>query len=383
MDEQYTFNDIAPYEDADVNRVLNKLLQEPDFLKLAMGTNPNLNKQTLVASAKNISTILDFQKYFIGPILQSILAKTSDALTFSGLEKLSKNKSYLFISNHRDILLDSTLLNYILLSNGFNTTQMAIGDNLLIKPWITDFLKLNKSFIVKRSLSRRDFFNFSKKLSLYIKHVLHNKKESIWIAQREGRTKDGLDQTQPGLLKMFVMSESDNYRKFFQSLNIVPISISYEYEPCDKLKAREVLKKSLEPNYVKNPLSDILSMMTGIQCRKGHIHLTIGKPINKELVDFPETLNKNDYISKLALLLDKKIHQNYHLWPNNFIAADILKNTNDFSDKYSPQDKEDFNQYISHQCGNRDTIQSLLFEIYANPVDNQDKYSDEHISEHI
>ncbi len=363
------YQDIAPYYDNDLKPVLKKMIKEPGFLKLAQSINPAITSDILTAQILHINTIHDFQKKFISPIIESILHKSVKNLTFSGLENINTKKSYLFISNHRDILLDSTLLNYILLHHDFDSTQMAIGDNLLLQPWITDFFKLNKGFIIQRSLPGREMFHFSKRLSNYIAHTLHNNNQSIWIAQREGRTKNGCDKTQSGLLKMLTMAESKNFQEYIISLNIIPIAISYQYEPCDKMKARETLKKQNE-NFQKSPKADLYSMISGIRNQKGNIHISIGKSLNEDFENFDVDLRKNYFLKATAELLDKKIYKLYKLWNTNYIAYDILNHSDKYCNKYSKNEKQKFENYLSKLCSMNEKIRPFLLDIYAGPVKN-------------
>ncbi|MFP4546946.1 MAG: 1-acyl-sn-glycerol-3-phosphate acyltransferase [Fidelibacterota bacterium] len=361
------FQDISPYTDEDVKNVLPGMVQDPGFLKLAQSINPNITREMLMSQVNHVNTILGFQKQFITPIVDSVLHKSIDNLTFSGLENISKNKAYLYLSNHRDIILDSTLINYILIKNGYNSTEMAIGDNLLLQPWITDFFKLNKSFIVKRGLPGRELLKASKKLSQYIAYTLKEKKESIWIAQREGRTKDGHDETQPGLLKMFAMAASKNFRERIRSLNIVPVAISYQYEPCDRLKAKELYKKE-EGEFKKGPKSDLYSMLTGIRQYKGNVHIAIGKTLTGEIEKLDSSLQKNDFFKAVTELIDENIYHQYRLWNTNYIAWDIKNDSCRYRDNYTPEEKENFIAYLDKTSEKISPIRDYLLAMYAGPV---------------
>lgn len=369
MDIQKDFQDIVPYSDKDVQPVLQRMIKEPAFIKLIKSVNAQITPEVLQMQAQGIDTIEGFQKKFISPIVASILKNSVDELTYSGLENLEPGKAYLFISNHRDILLDSTLLNYILLTNNISSTQLAIGDNLLIQPWIADFFKLNKSFIVKRGLPGRELLKFSKVLSRYIAYTIQEKKESIWIAQREGRTKDGMDETQQGLLKMLTMSESKNFKQLIMSLNIVPVAISYQYESCDKLKAKENYKKQFE-DYKKSPKADLYSMISGIRGQKGNIHIAVGKPLNDDFAQFDESLQKNDFLKLTADLIDQRIFSLYQLWNTNYIAWDIKNNTTLHENEYSKEEKEEFVRYIEKLSDINKELKPFLLQIYAGPVEN-------------
>lgn len=368
MDINSDYKDIAPYSDEDLQPVLQRMIKEPAFIKLAQSVNQQMTPELLEMQANAVHSIEDFQKNFISPIVASILKNSVNDLSYSGLENLDSGEAYLFMSNHRDILLDSTLLNYVLLNNGYHSSQLAIGDNLLIQPWITDFFKLNKSFIVKRGLPGREFLKFSKYLSRYIAYTLHEKKESIWIAQREGRTKNGIDETQQGLLKMLTMAAPREVRDFIISLNIVPVAISYQYESCDKLKAKEIYKKQFE-GYKKSPKADLFSMITGIRGQKGNIHIAVGKPLNDEFQKFDPELQKNDFLKATAELIDEKIFSLYRLWNNNYIAWDLKNCSNKYSDKYTLEEKKRFIDYIDKLTDINTKIRPYLLQIYAGPVD--------------
>lgn len=375
MISESEYDDIRPYCDSEVPEVIERLINNDDFLKFALQLFPDLSREKIEGSLSQVKTVDDFQSMFIVPLANNIIKNTTKGISIEGLDKLDINESYLFISDHRDIILDSALLNILLYRNGFSTTEIAIGSNLLIKPWISDLVKLNKSFVVKRNSSVRDMLVNSNHLSSYIGHAINTKKSSVWIAQREGRTKDGDDRTQQSLLKMLQMSGNKTFSEHFKALKIVPVAISYEYEPCDALKSRERFLKETDEGYKKTPKDDLLSMLRGLTNEKGRVHFRVGKPISKMLDVIEEMDDSRDKLKALADLIDYKIHKNFKLWPDNYIAFDILNKTDEYQDKYTDEEKELFLKHMDKKLGTVDVdherLKEIFFEIYANPVKNQ------------
>jgi hypothetical protein len=330
----------------------------------------------------HMTSIRQFQEEVISAYVRDVLKKTTNGVSVEGLEKLNPNESYLFISNHRDIVLDPAILNVLLVEEGFNTTEIAIGDNLLIYPWITDLVKLNRTFIVKRNLPMKQMMENSRLLSQYIRYTLTDKKHSIWIAQREGRSKDGNDRTQISLLKMLNISGENSLTENFKELKLVPVSISYEFDPCDYLKAREFQLKRDNPDYQKTKDDDLMHMGTGLRGRKGRVHFAFGEPLEQEMNPIDALTVKNDQFSTLADLIDKHVHQNYKLWPANYIAWDIFNHSTEHQSHYTAEDKQIFLDYIQEHidrltdCDN-DFIFTTLMEMYANPLVNQKSYNAE------
>ena len=370
----HDFESIRPYNDSEIHEVFERMKQEKPFLKLIDYMFPNLKTKDILDKLLSINSINQFQTEIIISFAKEVIRNTTKGVTQKGLEDLSPSKNYLFISNHRDIVLDPAILNVLLVKNGFETFEIAIGDNLLIFPWITDLVKLNKTFIVRRNLPGRQMLESSTTLSHYIRHTISERKQNIWLAQREGRSKDGDDKTQISLLKMLNISGEGTTDKNFEQLNIVPVSISYEYDPCDYLKAREFLQKRENPDFSKTQEDDLRHMRTGISGRKGRIHVTFGNPINKALPKLTEEPNKNEQFQLLAEIIDEQIHNSYKLWPGNFIALDVLENNIHFSDKYTNEDKKTFINYIEDHLsrieGDEQFLRNTLLEMYANPVRN-------------
>jgi len=376
MSAKDDFKDIRPYNDSDAPAALNRLAESRTFLRIIKSIYPALNRKKIQALFNEIKTIYGFQTQFARPMIDTILEKSAESLTISGMENLKSDQAYLFISNHRDILLDSTLLNYLFMMNDRDTTQLAIGSNLLLFSWLTDFFKLNKSIIVKRDIPPRELYVYSQRLSAYIKQSITEENTSTWIAQREGRTKDGNDKTQPGLLKMLLMAGDEKYSDLFRALKIVPVSISYEYEPCDGLKVAELqyiaAGKSFRDAF---PKIDLLSMLTGMKGKKGNIHFAVGTPLDSEFDNLDHLKNKNEIMRELAKLIDVQIFQNYKLWKNNYIAYDSLNKSKKFQCEYSQSEEKEFMQYLEKTVhrdkGDFDTSIELLLKMYANPVINK------------
>lgn len=368
------FEDIRAFEDKDVAQALKELLNEPIFLRLLNVAFPGAQLDDIQKQAK---TVEDVQVNFVINYLDRMLKNSSDGLSYSGIENISKDHAHFYISNHRDIILDSALLNYLLVKNGFSTTEIAIGDNLLILPWIKTLVRLNKSFIVKRNLPVKQMIVETQKLSSYIRHTILEKKNSIWIAQREGRAKDSDDRTSGALLKMINMGGDTSFSECLSKMNITPLSIAYEYDPCDYLKAREFLLKRLDPEHKKSPADDMLNMRTGIEGYKGHIHFHIAPQLTENLEKLQGITNKNEQVTAAAELIDQTIHLNYKFFPNNFVAHDLLYNKIQFVDYYTKEEETTFKSYLKTQIeriaehpGNEAFLQKTLLTMYANPLSN-------------
>jgi len=374
MTNTVDFESIRPYNDSEIHEVFERLKQEKPFLKLIDYMFPNLQTKDVLHKLLSIESINQFQNEIMQPFVHEVVNSTTKGITDYGLKELDTSKHYLFISNHRDIVLDPAILNFLLVKNGFETSEIAIGDNLLIFPWITDLVKLNKTFIVKRNLPGRQMLESSTILSRYIRHTITERKQNIWIAQREGRSKDGDDKTQISLLKMLNISGESTTDKNFEQLNIVPVSISYEYDPCDYLKAHEFFQKRENPDFSKTQEDDLHHMSRGIRGRKGRVHFSFGKPLSESLHRLENEPNKNEQIQLLAEIIDEQIHNNYKLWAGNFVAIDILEQNANHSEKYTDKDKELFINYIEEHLsrieGDKQFLRNTLLEMYANPVKN-------------
>ena len=371
------FDVIRPFYDAEINEGIRSSINHPMMKALMNFTFPDVDDEIWKEQLKRTYSIRDFQCNFIYQSLQKVLEKTSDGLTTSGFEKLEKNTSYLFISNHRDIILDTSLLNGCLFDHGLVMTASAIGDNLVKKAFMHTLAKLNRNFLVQRGLSPREMLQSSKLMSEYIGQLLLRENRSVWIAQREGRTKDGNDATNPGVLKMLGMgSDEKNLMQYFKKIKIVPVSISYEYDPTDALKMPQLLAEANQEIYIKSKNEDFMTLMSGIMGQKKHIHIHVGDILNEEL-DLIQAQhdNSNKQIQALAQVIDENILANYKLWPTNYIAFDILNKTNTYANLYSESEKSLFERRLEMRIDEDNPIALEGFlNMYANPVVNKSKF---------
>ena len=369
------FDEIRPYYDSEVDGVIAKLLSESGFRKTVKYFFPNVPFEVTEKLLRNVHTIRDFQTQFIARLVNGLEKMYTAGVTFNGLENVPEGKGYLFVSNHRDIILDSAFLNTYLAQHGHQTSEIAIGSNLLIFPWITDLVKLNRTFVVKRNLSVKELMVSSMIQSKYIRHTIIDKKTSIWIAQREGRTKNGDDKTQGSVLKMFNMAASGDVLSSLAEMNIVPMTISYEYDPVDVYKVIEQYNKKIDPEFKKNKVDDVAGMRNGLTCKKGHVNITLGKPVSEEILKMPKAPNKNIQYEEVAKFLDRKIYDGYVLYPINYVTADILSGTKRYEDFYTKDDEKNVRDYIEEQSkkftGDVELQKKMLMEIYANPVFNK------------
>lgn len=377
----HNFDEIRPYRNDEFSTVMSRLLDDPEFNSLML---KNLNKgpaelELMKAGMRATKSIEVFQEKFIVPIINQMMADSSKGVTLRGLDSLDKSRRYLFISNHRDIILDSALLNVEMHASGFSPTEIAIGSNLLIFPWINDLVRINRSFIVKRNIPVKEMLASSRLLSHYIRHMITRGTDSIWIAQREGRAKDGNDITQPALLKMLNMSNSHGFFEGFEELKIVPMAISYEIEPCGNEKVAELKKRQADPNYQKTEKDDLLSMVSGLKNQKGRIHIQFGKQIDREVLhQIAGEQNVNDRYKLLAEQIDKEIYRNYKLFPNNYIAYDLYFKTEKYRTYYTEKEKSEYIA-LTHsrlQLVNEDIEDSMILwlKMYATPVYNYERY---------
>ena len=375
------FADICPISDKDFHNEMSILVEKPMFQQVVKFVMPDDKFSDIRALRRSLNSKLEFQQKVMAPLVAGILAKTSDGLTHSGMENLDADTPYLHITNHRDIVLDSAQLSYLLASQGLDTVEIAIGNNLLIFEWITKLVRLNKSFIVKRNLGRLQTLAAAIQLSRYIHFAIKEKHSSVWLAQREGRCKDSNDRTQESLLKMLTYGNRDvSMLESLKELNIAPIAISYEYDPNDYLKATEFLLKSKDPNFKKSQEDDLVSMQTGIMGYKGKIHYSFVPCINEKLNNIPADLDKLLMIRRVCAIIDHEIHSNYKIFKTNYIAHDILFDNKDFADKYAPEECEAFKAYLDGQIAkvnvpyndlDRNFMYKCMLEMYSNPLTNQ------------
>jgi hypothetical protein len=378
--ENRTFDDIRPFNDSEVQNAIQGLLNDEKFCRVLEKISvflPNINLREALLS---MTSVRKFQHEIIHALVTSVGKKTTTSLDLSGFKYLDKTKNHVFITNHRDIVLDSAFLNILLIDKGMETFEIAIGNNLLVYPWISDLVRLNKSFLVKRDLPVRQQLAASVELSSYMYAVLNEKNESVWLAQREGRAKDSNDRTQESVLKMLNLGGSGSVLENLASLNIVPVTISYEYDPCDYLKAMEMQIKRDNPEYKKTAEIDLMNMQTGILGFKGRVFYKVSPSISDKLLKLDTGMHKNELFEQIAQMVDHQIHLNYHLYPCNYIATDMLDGLDAFAQSYSQKEKEAFIDYIEKQLSrieipNRDDafLRKRLLEMYSNPLKNKIK----------
>ncbi len=371
------FDAIRPYYDTEINAAICEVLHHPMMKALMNFTFPDVADEVWKEQLKKTHSIRDFQCNFIYHSVQQVLRNSAEGLSTSGFEKLEPNTAYLFISNHRDIILDTSLLNAALFEHGLVMTASAIGDNLVKKSFLKSLSRMNRNFLVQRGLPPRELLQSSKLMSEYIARLLRRENRSVWIAQREGRTKDGNDATHPGVLKMLAMGAGDDHQlHYFKKARIVPVAISYEYDPTDALKMPQLLAEANNEKYIKEKNEDFMTLLSGIMGQKKRIHIHIGKTLDTEIDDIlAETDNTNKQIQALAQKIDDSIISNYRLWPTNFIAYDLLNESADFAHKYTESEKQLFERRLELRidANDRNQMQSFL-AMYANPVFNKLKY---------
>ncbi|WP_426062675.1 1-acyl-sn-glycerol-3-phosphate acyltransferase [Flavobacterium sp. DSP2-3-1] len=373
------FDAIRPFYDSEINEALQNVVNHPMMKALMNFTFPDVADEVWKEQLRKTHSIRDFQCNFIYKSVQKVLEKSSEGLTTCGFENLQPNTSYLFISNHRDILLDTTLLNTALFEHGLVMTASAIGDNLVKKAFLNTLAKLNRNFLVQRGLTPREMLQSSKLLSEYIGNLLLHENRSVWIAQREGRTKDGNDETNPGVLKMLGMgSDEKNLMDYFKKIKIVPVSISYEYDPTDALKMPQLMAEANNEVYIKEKNEDFMTILSGALGQKKRIHIHVGKVLDAEIDSISaENGNCNKQILALAQVIDDAILSNYKLWPTNFIAYDIVNKINRFSHLYTENEKSLFERRLEMRIDHDNPVALDGFlAMYANPVVNKLKYHD-------
>ncbi len=373
----HKFDTIRPYYDAEVNEAIHSAVNHPMMKAIMNFTFPELDDEIWKEQLKRTHSIRDFQCNFIYKALKKVLEKSSDGLSTSGFDTLEKNTSYLFISNHRDIILDTSLLNACLFEHGLVMTASAIGDNLVKRDFMNTLAKLNRNFLVQRGLSPRELLQSSKLMAEYIGQLLLRENRSVWIAQREGRTKDGNDATHSGVLKMLAMGSDDaNLMDYFKKIKIVPVSISYEYDPTDALKMPQLIAEANDEIYIKEKNEDFVTLLSGIIGQKKRIHIHVGDVLNKELESIGQEFdNNNKQIQAVAQAIDDSILQSYMLWPTNYIAYDLLYKTNTYKRYYTEDEKSLFERRLEMKIDQNNPLMVESFlAMYANPVVNKSKY---------
>ena len=373
------FEDIAPYNDEEAAAALAKIANHPNVPWISKYIFSNQPETYLRDILKNIHTVDEFQRLVMSYAIEWVIGSSVHAFTYDGLEKLQAVQGrYLALSNHRDIILDPSFTQIILHRNNMPLTEICVGDNLLKSRTIEYLIRSNRMIKVIRGISARELYLSSQILSKYIRETITSGKGSVWIAQRQGRTKDGIDVTEQGLLKMFDMSGTGDFVTNFRELNIVPISISYEYEPCDILKAREVLISRTQ-KYVKTENEDLHSIMIGIKQPKGNVHLTFGNPLSDDEICAASLCDKNDRYQLIRQAVDKRIIGGYKLWNTNYIAYDLANRTYKYAGRYAPEEVEAFKAYTEHQLDqveptlDRGELRDIFLRIYGNPVMMKEK----------
>lgn len=372
------FNEIRPYSPEELPQVFEELIADPAFRKVVASVIPNVPFEALAAKMRQCKTNLEFQKAFFHGLLWDLVKKTAKGLTLDCSALADPTQSYTFISNHRDIILDSAFLSILLIDRNINTVEIAIGDNLLIYPWIEKLVRTNKSFIVKRGLGIRQKLEASALMSRYMHFAITEKHENLWIAQRQGRAKDCNDRTQDSVLKMMAIGGEGSIIDRLKKLNIVPLAISYEYDPCDFLKAKELQQKRDDANFQKTQEDDLINMQTGLYGYKGSIHFQTAACLNHELDALKErNLPKCDLFAAISETIDQHIHSSYRLYAGNYVACDLLMGDSRFMAEYTEEEKENFENYLEQQIAkvdlpNKDVafLRHALLTMYANPLIN-------------
>lgn len=374
------FENMRSFQDSEVRGAIKTLLNDPSFVKIVRKMVKGVPIWALKLYTMRFNTVNGFQTGMIYPILKKILrtATTGFSADFDALPK--GREDFIYLSNHRDIVLDSAFLDYVLLLDNKYSVEIGIGNNLLIHPWIETLVRLNRSFVVNRSATAAELLESSQQLSRYIRFVIEDQKRPVWLAQREGRAKDSNDRTQKSVLKMLAMSGPDDMSisQRLQSLHICPLTISYEYDPCDWLKAAEFQMKRDNPGFKKSKQDDLINMKTGIWGYKGHMHYQVAQPIDNEIAALDESVPRNQFLDQVAAIIDKHIFKGYRIYPCNRIALDMLNGDNSQSAYYTEQDKKEFQEYLNGQLGkikipnpDWEYLKERILTMYANPLINQ------------
>ncbi|MEL7600106.1 MAG: 1-acyl-sn-glycerol-3-phosphate acyltransferase [Proteiniphilum sp.] len=377
METTHLFDDIRPLHDHEVAETIASLLDDFYFRRAVEPFIKPFTWEQFSAGMGSCHSKHDFQLNIIYPVMHKLIERTTTEMNGYGWDNIGRENNQLFISNHRDIVLDAAFLNMLMFDKEKPTTEIAIGDNLLIYPWIERLVRLNKSFIVKRGVSVRQMLEVSTHLSRYIHHTVYGRKQPVWIAQREGRAKDSDDKTQVSLLKMLTLYDSAHPLDALKQLRITPLSISYEQDPCDFLKAKEFQLKRDNPNHKKSNADDIENMLTGIMGFKGRVHFRFGNCINPLLDTLPADTPRNEVLEKVAGIIDREIYSNYSFFPFNYVAYDRMSNGDRFASEYTTDDEQQFDEYLQNQINkieipNKDEtfLRKKMIEMYGNTVKN-------------
>ncbi|MCF6169882.1 MAG: hypothetical protein L3J66_02755 [Bacteroidales bacterium] len=370
-----SFNKIRPYNAGEIQEAVPRIVANPQFQPLLDYLFPPEKHKSVIKELLHARNVQDFQQALTLPAIEGIVQKTSDGLTSSGFENISKTGHYVFIANHRDISLDSSILGMLQLQHGFATSQITWGNNLMVSQLIVDLGKCNQMITVFREGSPKEKLINSQKLSAYIRQVVVHENKTVWIAHRKGRAKDGFDKTDVSILKMLSLSRTSDVKSGLMELNLVPVTVSYELEPCGSSKVKEIYYSQRE-NYVKDEDEDFKSIIGGVTLPKGRIHLSIGKPVNPDIEQIENSLNKNELVEEIAAIIDKQMYRNYHLWPTNYLAYDLLESSGRFSGHYDQKTKDQLNVRLNMalqevKTADPEEIKKLFYKMYANPVYNK------------
>lgn len=374
------FDDIRPYYDAEIPAAMHRIAAHPSFPVLASFVFPDREVEEVRQQVASITNIKDFQHQIMYAANRQIIERSTSGFTFGGIENIDPAKPYLYISNHRDIMLDASLLQNVLIERQIGTSEITFGENLMRGELVIDIGKSNKMFKVERpGGSIMEFYKSSMHLSDYIRNTILEKKQSVWIAQRNGRTKDGIDRTDQGIIKMFAMSRNDDHVKSLAELNILPVSVSYEWESCDILKTLELYARRQGP-YKKAPGEDLNSILTGILQPKGHVHFEICRPLEEAELRSLSHLSPSEYHRQVAHLIDQRICSSYHLMPTNYIAHDLKSGTSTYAAHYTTQEKESFLKRMTQLDAYADkcdvgTLRQIFLGIYASSVDSKIQFT--------
>ncbi len=381
LSNQYDYSDIAPIEDDIFHEKMSQLVEEPGFKHAVNFVMPDVDYDTFRDQLRSINSKEELQRKVMYPFLERLAAMTAESITVDGLDTVHDGEAYTFITNHRDIVLDASFLNLCFLRTNKPTSEIAIGNNLLIYDWIEDLVRLNKSFIVKRNLPISKSLEAAVILSNYIHYTVGEKHESVWIAQREGRAKDSNDVTQEGLVKMLGIGGTGEFLDHILQLNLSPVAISYEYDPNDYLKTKEFLMRRLDPHFRKSQHDDLFSMETGLLQPKGRIHFSITGSINPEIEKINRSLPKAVQVKEVCQVIDRAIHSRYRIYPINFIAYDLLHQTDRFASHYTAEELDWTKLYIDRQLAKVDVadlseldinyMRTMMLTMYANPLKNK------------
>lgn len=379
--QQIDFSDIAPYDDDVFREKMESLVKDPGFLHAVNYTMPPEDVPALIDDMLKIDNKYDFQHQIMFPFLEMLAKTTTAGISLGGVKYFNPSLNYVFITNHRDIVLDASFLNLTFMRRGMPVTEVAIGNNLLVFDWINDLVRLNKSFIVKRNTGLREGLLVAKKLSAYIHHDILEKHESVWIAQREGRVKDSSDRTQESLVKMLALGGEGSFMDCIKEINLMPVSISYEYDPNDYLKAKEFLMKRRDPDFKKSQRDDLFSMETGLLQFKGKVHFQLTPRINTKIDQLGEFRDNNTSARYVGCLIDQAIHRSYEIFPINYVAFDMLHRVERFRGKYTPEQRAESKDYFNRQIDKvdvpdltseeRDFMMEMMLVMYSNPLKNK------------